>query len=214
MSLESDVTLICIDTIDFHRGEAAMLKCLDKVPFKHYRLLCAEKYMPYEMPHSMPIPCHILNDTMPLNAYSEFCIRYLWKYFDTSHCLIVQYDGWIVNPEIWSNDWLKYDYIGCAATWCEPGHAGKGGCGGFSLRSKRLMELAARIAVKTHEEDVVLSHAKPRGQREDFEARGMVFAPNSVQRLFGFDNNRYTGEFGHHRAREFGPYPERCRQIV
>jgi hypothetical protein len=213
-ALAENVTLLAIDTIDFKRGRLALEKCLDKVPFKNYSLICSSKDMPYEMPHSIPVLPHILNATMPLNAYSDFCIRQLWKCFKTSHCLIVQYDGWLVNPEAWRDDWLQYDFIGCIADWTEPGDNGKGGCGGFSLRSRRLMELAARIADKTHEEDVILSHARPRGRRDDFEAAGMKFATNTVQCQWGYDAGHWRGEFGHHRAQEFGPYQERCRQNV
>ena len=198
MRLESDVTLICVDTLDCARDKAALVKCLDKVPFKNVRFIG---------------PCNELNTSMPLSAYSDFCIRHLHEYFETSHCLIVQHDGWICNGSKWQDSFLDFDFVGCIANWSEPSMTGKGGCGGFSLRSRRLMELASRIAVNTHPEDVVLSRAKPHGQREDFEAAGMVFAPNSVQRLWGFDNDRYTGEFGHHRARDFGPYPERCAQV-
>jgi len=36
----------------------------------------------------------------------------LHKYFKTSHCLIVQADSFVVNSSLWSNDFLKYDYIG------------------------------------------------------------------------------------------------------
>ena len=197
--LETEVTLICVDSIDAARAARVLNKCTTLIPFKHVKLI-----------GSLP---GLLDATMPLNAYSDFCIRHLHKYFETSHCLIVQHDGWIVNPAAWRDEWLAYDYIGCATTWSEPGDNGKGGCGGFSLRSKRLMELASRVAVKTHEEDVILSHAKPRGQREDFEAAGMMFAPNSVQKLWGFDVYPWRSEFGHHRASNFGPYSERCRQV-
>lgn len=61
-----------------------------------------------------------------------FCIKELWKYFDTSHMLMLQPDGYIIHPELWDDKWLEYDYIG--APWPD----GRLGCGGFSLRSKKL----------------------------------------------------------------------------
>ena len=211
VNLKDDVTLICIDSIDTKRADRALGFCCEKIPFKHFKLLTS---LPIEKPWHVSIPYDALNMFMVLNYYSDFCIRHLWKYFETSHCLIVQHDGWIVNPAAWRDEWLEYDYIGCVSEWSEEGVTGKGGNGGFSLRSRRLMELAARIADETHEEDVILSHARPRGRRDDFESAGLKFAPNSVQRLWGYDAQYYRGEFGHHRAQEFGPYPERCRQIV
>jgi hypothetical protein len=210
-ALAENVTLLTIDTISISRAVAVLERCLNLIPFKHVKLISP---LPCKCPWLTHIPPETLNATMPLNAYSDFCIRHLHEYFETSHCLIVQYDGWLVNPEAWRDEWLALDYIGCIADWTEPGDNGKGGCGGFSLRSRRLMELAARIADKTHEEDVILSHARPRGRRDDFEAAGMKFAPNTVQFQWGYDAGHWRGEFGHHRARELGPYPERCRQNV
>jgi hypothetical protein len=210
-TLKDDVTLIAIDTINAARARRVLRLCAATLPFTHIKFITS---LPGNGSWYTPIPYETLNGSMILNAYSDFCIRHLWKYFDTSHCLIVQHDGWIENPAAWRDEWLEWDYIGCVADWSSPGAGGKGGCGGFSLRSRRLMELAARIATKTHEEDIVLSHAKPRGQRDDFEAAGMRFAPNSVQELWGYDAQTWRGEFGHHRAINLGNYPERCKQIV
>lgn len=36
----------------------------------------------------------------------------LWKHFDTDFCFLVHADGFIVNPQSWNDEWLKYDYIG------------------------------------------------------------------------------------------------------
>src|SRR6266850_1256662 len=65
--------------------------------------------------------------------------HFLWfnvpQYVKTSHILTIQWDGWVINPHLWNDDWLQYDYIG--APWDD----GCVGNGGFSLRSKRLMTL-------------------------------------------------------------------------
>lgn len=83
------------------------------------------------------------------------------KYIDSEHALIIQHDGHIVNPNMWSNEFLKYDYIG--APWPDdvewnkrwnnyPPEMSKTiiknlsinriGNGGFSLRSKKFLEYA------------------------------------------------------------------------
>ena len=36
---------------------------------------------------------------------------------ETTHCLIVQPDSFVVNYELWKNEFLKYDYIG--APWSD-----------------------------------------------------------------------------------------------
>jgi hypothetical protein len=66
--------------------------------------------------------------------YSEFCMKKLYKYFDTEHVLIIQWDGFVIDGSAWNDDFLKYDYIGAPWQYDERNV----GNGGFSLRSKRL----------------------------------------------------------------------------
>ena len=47
-----------------------------------------------------------------IKDYSEFIIYSLYKYIETSHVLIVQWDGYILNQNKWNSNFLKYDYIG------------------------------------------------------------------------------------------------------
>ena len=44
-------------------------------------------------------------------SYSEFCIRDLVKYVDTDFVLIVQHDGFVLNPNSWNDKFFDYDYI-------------------------------------------------------------------------------------------------------
>lgn len=116
-------------------------------------------------------------------SYSEFCIRELYKHVKTSHMLIFQHDGFVNNWKAWDNDWLQYDYIGA------PWHYMDGmavGNGGFSLRSKRLMEIVAtdpHIKI-THPED----HHICRTYRPYLEIKyGIKFAPADVAEKFSFE---------------------------
>ena len=65
-------------------------------------------------------------NSMDLEGYSEFVIRELHKYVDTSHCLLVQWDGYVLNPKSWLPQFLDYDYIGA------PWNGNVVGNGGFS----------------------------------------------------------------------------------
>lgn len=89
-----------------------------------------------------------LSEIVDLDTYSRAMIQELPKYVDTEYCLTVQADGWVVNPELWDDEWLRYDYIG--APWPMPtdsisyrdknGVIRRVGNGAVSLRSKRLLE--------------------------------------------------------------------------
>ena len=50
-----------------------------------------------------------------INDYSYYCIYNLTNHIDTSHCLLIQADGFVINPNKWDDSWLEYDYIG--APW-------------------------------------------------------------------------------------------------
>ena len=85
--------------------------------------------------------------------YNKFIVFELWKYIDTSHCLIVQDDGFVIDYSIWNNDWLDYDYIGAPFNLPhdeisyrdDNKNIVRVGNGGFSLRSKKLLKLASDL---------------------------------------------------------------------
>jgi len=126
-------------------------------------------------------------------------IKDLIKYVDTPYALIFQYDGFILNHDAWDDQFLDYDYIG--GPWAHLGSLEVGN-GGFSLRSRRLIDWLAtnwrEIGVPIDPEDVFISHfARPR-----LEQNGMTFAPTSVASRFSKEGNErsvvWNGEFGFH----------------
>ncbi|MGJ0240071.1 DUF5672 family protein, partial [Novosphingobium fluoreni] len=48
-------------------------------------------------------------------AYSDFILKDLVGSIKTSHCLIAQWDGHVINAACWDPAFLMYDYIG--ASW-------------------------------------------------------------------------------------------------
>jgi hypothetical protein len=173
--LENEVTLVCIDCVDARRAEHVVDLCKKQVNFKHSVLLTSQETA---HPDAVKIPS-IDNIT----AYSDFCIHDLHRYFNTTHCLIVQHDGWISDPSQWDDTWLRYDYIGLDCKWAHD-HRG-GGVGGFSLRSKRFLEVADSRLPRPcgRHEDFELA-VKRRAQLEEF-----CFSPVGVCARWGADCN-------------------------
>jgi len=69
-------------------------------------------------------------------AYSNFMIHQLHEHIRTDFVLVIQYDGFVLNPGAWDPAFLDYDYAGAAM------RVGDGlivGNGGFSLRSRKLL---------------------------------------------------------------------------
>lgn len=161
-----DVTLVCITGVDFDNHRRAFDRCLELVEFGAARFVF---------------------DTgiNSIEEYSRVIFRELGDHFSTSHCLLIQSDGYILEPSAWDPNWLTYDYIG--APW---GHRGNMvGNGGFSLRSRRLCaDLASGpYDVETHPEDDKIC----RKYGPALERGGIKFAPPEVGELFSYEANGY-----------------------
>lgn len=92
----------------------------------------------------LPQPLDIL-------SYGRFQVHTLgrwWNQIGTDFMLNIQADGFVTNGGMWDESFLDYDYIG--APWAAPQVDGRDaavgfrvGNSGFSLRSRRFMELSA-----------------------------------------------------------------------
>jgi hypothetical protein len=88
-------------------------------------------------------------------AYSHFVLHSLADHIRTSHCLIVQWDGFVLDGARWDNKFLDFDYIG--SPWPQFADEHSVGNGGFSLRSRRLLEACRDPRFSgTHPEDVMI----------------------------------------------------------
>lgn len=126
------VTLMCIDCVNVDRAIKVLERCKKLGEFGAVKLLTS---LPTDYEHAVKI--------IPLNtlvAYSVFMLTKCHEFVDTDHVLIVQADGWILNPESWKDEWLNFDYIAPLFVQYD-----KVGSGGFSLRSKRLMQHAYKV---------------------------------------------------------------------
>lgn len=75
--------------------------------------------------------------------YSRFILHGLLDHVDTEFVIVVQWDGFGVHRECWSDSFLHCDYIG--APWPRWLNIGRVGNGGFSLRSRRWLECSAHL---------------------------------------------------------------------
>jgi hypothetical protein len=127
-------------------------------------------------------------DIAPLASiedYSRFCLRGLAEHIRTPYALVIQWDGYVVNAAAWSNAFRKYDYIGAAWHGLFPGNPRLVGNGGFSLRSRRLLQATARLPpVGGFWEDRVICHIF--GEQLERTA-GIRFAPAKVADRFSYE---------------------------
>lgn len=199
-----NVTLMVIDCVDVARAQKALDISSQEIEFGEIKLLTS---LSTNDPRKVEIQ-HIGS----IEAFSEFCIRTLKDYVDTDFVLLVQHDGFILNPDSWEDEFLKYDYIGApwlVADWSVRDFAFPEsllgtmvvGNGGFCIRSKRFLETSARLAdegvfPKYHPEDVVMCV----WQRDAVEAAVVRFAPPDLAARFSIEGDdwMYEKQFGFH----------------
>ena len=128
--------------------------------------------------------------------YSRFMLRQLAGHIETSHALCVQWDGFVLDGTAWQAKFLDYDYIG--AIWPQFTDNKRVGNGGFSLRSRRLLDACRDLPLLGDEaEDLVIG----RRCRPDLEAQGLSFAPEELAGQFSYERTTPTNrEFGFHGA--------------
>lgn len=117
-------------------------------------------------------------------AYSQFVLRDLVDHVTLQHCMLVQWDGYPTHPKLWEDAFLECDYIG--APWPQFSDGHNVGNGGFSLRSRNLME-ACRAPGMTigHPEDVMIG----RVNRSALEKRGLRFAETTLAARFSCERS-------------------------
>lgn len=198
LSLEG-VSLLAIDSVYLDRTVGAIEQCMRQARFANVLLLTHERRALPAGVTRVPIPRITSHQD-----YSQFLIWDLPVYRPllAAHVLIVQHDGYIVHPEAWDARFLEYDYIG--APW--PG--GGVGNGGFSLRSRRLLDALAEIReslTAPHPEDYAIAVT----YRPALEALGVRFAPTDLARRFSVENEPYAGSFGFHGSvtQQSGTFP-------
>jgi len=138
----------------------------------------------------------------PINTtkdYSDLLLTGLRQYVAGTHVLIIQWDSFILHPELWTNDFLQYDYIG--AVW--PHHPDTPvGNGGFSLRSVKLLEALESPAItKRHPEDFCICDDNKATLENQF---GIRFAPSNVAEQFAVERTVWHPAFGFHGFFNFG----------
>lgn len=184
------VTLCAVSSVNVAATLRALEMCLEQVAFADCLFLTDAPVTPSN-PAIRVVPIGRIGSSA---AYSDFMISHLVDHISTPNCLVAQWDGHVLNAGGWRPEFLDYDYIGASWPQFDDGH--DVGNGGFSLRSRRLMEACrAPQFVRMHPEDVAIG----RTNRDWLEAQGMRFAPCRLADLFAAER---TGDlratFGYH----------------
>lgn len=185
-----DVTLLAVSDVALAATARALAISQRALRFGEVLMLGAKSPLPGTAATWRPIPKIESRD-----AYSRFMLHDLADHVTTSHVLCVQWDGYVLDASSWDSAFLAYDYIG--APWPHFSDGMQVGNGGFSLRSRRLIDACRALPVPIEAEDVAIC----RTHRHLLEAQGFRFAPETLARRFAFERAPRRGdEFGFHGA--------------
>ncbi len=174
------VTLCAVTSVNVAATLRALAVSLDHVRFGACKLL-TDAVVSADHPEIEVVPIARLGSSQ---AYSAFVLEQLPQHIGTSHCLLAQWDGHVLDAQRWQPAFLDCDYIG--ASWPQFDDGRDVGNGGFSLRSKRLMELCGDPAfVASHPEDVAIG----RVNRAWLEQQGMRFAAKPLADQFAAERS-------------------------
>lgn len=184
------VTLLCADC----RNHAAALRALERCT-----TACTFDRVLFFTDRAVTAPAPVEVVTIPSfrnrDDYSRFLVKEVVDHVESGHALVVQWDGFILDPACWSDDFRRYDYIG--ARWFWFGDAMQVGNGGFSLRSRRLLHALRdeRVMVEQAEDLSICREHRSLLEREF----GIVFAPDEVADRFSYERTIPDGPtFGFH----------------
>ena len=187
-----NITLVSVSSVKINETITALEKSYRDIKFASVKLLTD-----VDITHP-DIDIVKIPRLYSVDDYSRFMIYDLDQYIDTEFALVVQYDGYVLNPELWTDDFLRYDYIGAPFPLPSDnfsyrdsfGNLVRVGNGGFSLRSKKLISLSNKLNLPWksyfgyyNEDGFIVCH-----NRHIYEESGCVFAPIDVAARFSHEN--------------------------
>ncbi|MBI3572803.1 MAG: glycosyltransferase [Candidatus Kerfeldbacteria bacterium] len=179
----SNVTLVTVSSVKLNATIRALEASMDGIDFGSVLLVSDKK--PANLPTGVRFEkCVPINN---INEYSQFILYKLSQYITTNFALVIQYDGFVLRPHKWHDRFLEYDFIGApwpaGIHWTEDGTNVRVGNGGFSLRSKKLLDAFHKLNLPFT--DAGTGYFNEDGNitnyhREQLEAYGVRFAPVEV----------------------------------
>lgn len=201
------ISISCVETVNYLGAVKAIKSTLANTPANKVYWIsdrpCPETLRcPVEWLRVAPVGSRVF-----CYWYSHITLRLLPSVVNTDFNILVQADGYAVNHEAWTDEFLNYDYIGAPWLWWEPHE--QIGNGGFSLRSRRLYDALLAWWPGYRNQDWPDLHPKyynPNGRegimednliagpfRPELERRGCRFAPVDLAHRWSIEGSEsYT----------------------
>ena len=128
----NNITLLVVDTYNYGAAVASLKKSMEQCVFARVVFFTN---IPLELEGIEVIQIPSIKSKP---EYSKFIIKELYKHINTNYALITQHDGWVLNGNSWSSDFLNFDGIGSAWLYEDQRNNFNGG---FCLMSKKLLTI-------------------------------------------------------------------------
>lgn len=209
------IELVCINYGSFEDALSVSIHCMKNFPMLYKSTIIHPKGPEY------------MANIDGNNCYSKIiaksqsqhicCLKEMPQYLTCDFAISIQWDGFIIRPDLWTDEFLEYDYIACP--WplrniVNPLH--RVGSGGFCMFSKKLAQYWAEHG------DVEIPNDWERGavNRKKYEDAGFTFAPLELAARFGKEHDPEDMEikegetFGFHDFRINKEQREKYRKAV
>lgn len=220
----SRVTCFAIDNTNrIDETISALHTCMNFANFGEVKLVTTPEYVNKYKDECATDGILVEEQVAPLtniDEYSYYILYHLHQHIQTDYVLLVQDHAFIIAPKSWREDFFDYDYIGAPwpyrdRAYITPfGEHQRVGNGGFSLRSKKLLEvpLHKNIPFRVAEQPDFYKMFGSKNTNEDgnitvhnkhlFEEAGCKIAPIEVARFFSYETpvpeNQGIIPFGFH----------------
>lgn len=186
------VDLVVCEGCDPEKSVVALKRTCRGLWFR--RVLWFSLYVPAQIRHLVS-DFHFFR--ADYEQWNRFMTKELYRFIPNGHCLFIHDDGYVLNPEAWTDEFLQYDYLG-APWWYDEGR--NVGNGGFSLRSKRYLDITSESDLDVYAPE---DHLQIRVGGDRLTERGIKFAPESLASRFSLEANSkfgsvWAGQFGFH----------------
>lgn len=170
-------TLIVADTYYYGAAVASIKKCMNQCEFERVIFFTN---IPLKIDGIEVIQ---IDELSGKDGYSHFMLKEAYKYIKSDFVLVAQHDAWILDANEFNEELYGVDYAG--ALWLENDGLANGN-GGFSWRSRKLMEVVGKddFINATTPEDVALCRVYRRYIEKNY---GLIWASDELCEQFSYE---------------------------
>jgi hypothetical protein len=188
-----DVTLVMVETREHALARMAIADCVAAADFGGL-VIITDRPSEFSEFSSLKPQFKIVPDWPSKLGWSRSWWFDVPPLLRTSHSLNIQWDSWIWLQEMWSDDFLKYDYIGSPWWYKDGKNVGNGGFCLVSTRLKRYIadrrwEYPCNVSV---DDDLLCRRYRP-----SLEEKGFRWASEEVAHRFAFECSRPSADSKH-----------------